>query len=364
MARLAIFVERYTIARGGELEALMRYKEVAERRGHEIHYLFRPELRKIPHYDALYIRALTDPLNASYVAARIAEMHGLPVIDDPSSIRICCDKVNMYRQLQRASVLIPETRYLSRSDLTPDGAQKLLLELGSPLVLKAPHSSFSSHVEKASTPDELITIGKRFLHRSDRILAQSFVPTSFDWRVGVLAGEPLYACRYTIPEHTFKIHAQIDGRKCEGRVEGSKIADVPKSVIDAAVNASNAIGQGLYGVDLKLTADGLAYVIEVNDNPTINAGEEDQFAPDIYERIVCHLLEGKRDVVRTQPMPARSETIARELSSQANAYVALEAALVAEVRAPVRPVVGMNPRPVVEMSSCGGGEHDPASNAK
>lgn len=298
MAKLAVFVERYTIARAGELEALMRYKTVAEARDHEIHYLFRPELAKIPNYDALFIRALTDPLNASYVAARIAEMHGLPVIDDPKSIRICCDKINMYRHLQRANVPIPATVFLGRNDLTPARAEEILAQLGTPAILKAPHSSFSSHVEKAHTPDEFVTIGKRFMHRSDRILAQKFVRTHFDWRVGVLNGEPLYACRYTIPENTFKVHANINGRKCEGRVEGSRLEDVPPSIIDAATRAARAIGTSLYGIDLKITPDGSVYVIEVNDNPTISAGEEDSYAPEIYEKIVCHLLEPGAKVER------------------------------------------------------------------
>jgi len=89
MGRLAVFVERYTISASAELEALLRYRSAADEIGHEVHYLFRPELRKIPRYDALFIRALTDPLNSAFVAARIAEMHGMPVVDDSRSILVC-----------------------------------------------------------------------------------------------------------------------------------------------------------------------------------------------------------------------------------------------------------------------------------
>jgi glutathione synthase/RimK-type ligase-like ATP-grasp enzyme len=42
-----------------------------------------------------------------------------------------------------------------------------------------------------------------------------------------------------------------------------------------AVAAANLIGRGLYGVDIK-EADGRTYMIEVNDNPNIDAGNEDQ----------------------------------------------------------------------------------------
>ena len=46
------------------------------------------------------------------------------------------------------------------------------------------------------------------------------------------------------------------------------------------------IGRGLYGVDVKLLGRS-AYVIEVNDNPTIEAGEEDAvLGEELYERIM------------------------------------------------------------------------------
>lgn len=291
MGKLAVFVERYTIARAEELEALLRFKQAAERHGHELHYLFRPELRKIPRFDAVFLRALTDPLNASYVAARLAELHGIPVIDDSHSIRICCDKVAMYRQMQRAGVAIPETRVLRPCHVTHAFGERLLAELGAPLILKAPHSSFSSHVEKVDSPEDFVATGHRFLYRADRIVAQAFVESAFDWRVGVLDGKPLYTCRYGIAANTFKVQAVVNGHLCYGRVESVPVEDAPEAVVRTGIAAARAIGNGLYGVDLKVDRNGHVVVIEVNDNPTINAGDEDVHAPDLYERIVLHLLE-------------------------------------------------------------------------
>lgn len=295
MGKLAVFVERYTIARSEELEALLLFKQAAEAHGHELHYLFRPELSKIPRFDALFIRALTDPLNASYVASRLAELHGLPVIDDSHSIRVCCDKVNMYRHLLRAGVSIPPTRFLRPADVTEATAEQLFAELGPLLVLKAPHSSFSTHVEKVETPGEFVKTGQRFLYRADRLVVQAFVRSTFDWRVGVLDGEPLYVCRYLIPDKTFKVQAIVDGHILYGQVESMPVADAPPTVVRTALAAANAVGRGLYGVDLKEDADGNALVIEVNDNPSINAGDEDEYAPDVYERIVLHLMNARRE---------------------------------------------------------------------
>ncbi|HSG99292.1 MAG TPA: RimK family alpha-L-glutamate ligase [candidate division Zixibacteria bacterium] len=290
MGELGIYVERYTISNSSEMNALMRLSQVARKLNHRVDFLFRPDMYKIPEYDALYIRALTDPLNSAYVAARTAEMLGLRVLDDPDSIRICCDKVCMYRHLQSAGAPIPETRFIDRHELNKAWAERLLDELGRPVVLKAPNSSFSMYVEKAEKPDEALAIAKRFLRRADRVVAQRFIRSSFDWRVGILAGQPLYVCQYMIPRARWKIMTHTpEGRTIEGSTRGIPLEAAPPGLLDCAVNAAKAIGGGLYGVDLKQVEDSFV-VIEVNDNPTINAGEEDQASGELYERLIQYLL--------------------------------------------------------------------------
>jgi glutathione synthase/RimK-type ligase-like ATP-grasp enzyme len=112
--------------------------------------------------------------------------------------------------------------------------------------------------------------------------------------VGVLNGEPLYTCRYLIPSKTFKVQAIIDGKIEYGKVETVPVSEAPREVVEAALKASAVVGNGLYGVDIKQIDDGQVMVIEVNDNPSINAGDEDRYAPDLYERIVLYLLEERR----------------------------------------------------------------------
>ena len=270
--------------------ALMKLGQVAHMLGHRLDFLFRPDMYKIPGYDAIFIRALTDPLNSSYVAARLAQMNGLRVIDDPESIYICCDKVNMYRHLQDKNVPMPETQFLIESDLNHATGARLLESMGAPLVLKAPNSSFSMYVEKVATPEEFVAVGTRYLRRADRVVAQKFVRSQFDWRVCVLAGEPLFVCQYMIPKKRWKIMTYTDaGRAIYGEVKGIPISEADPELIDVAVQAAAAIGTGLYGVDLKQTDDGYL-VIEVNDNPTINQDEEDQEAPELYEKLITYLV--------------------------------------------------------------------------
>lgn len=290
MARIGVYVEKYNISRSEEMEALTRFSYVARRLGHQADFLFRADTSKIPQYDAIYIRALTDPLNSAYVAARTAELNGIRVIDQPDSIYICCDKVNMYRHLQNAGVPLPETIYLEESDLTLDKGDELLQHLGSPVVLKAPNSSFSMYVEKIHTPEDFVKVGNRFMRRADRLVAQKFVVSDFDWRICILAGEPLFACQYTFPKKRWKVLTYVEnGKAVYGPIKGIELETVPPRLIEIALQAGNAIGNGLYGVDLKQEGDQYV-VIEVNDNPTISAGEEDQKAPMVYERIIRYLV--------------------------------------------------------------------------
>jgi glutathione synthase/RimK-type ligase-like ATP-grasp enzyme len=74
-----------------------------------------------------------------------------------------------------------------------------------------------------------------------------------------------------------------------GAFEVFKIEEVPKKIIDIAIKATRLIGNGLYGVDVK-EVDGKAYIIEINDNPNIDAGVEDLVIKDVYTRVIKHLL--------------------------------------------------------------------------
>jgi glutathione synthase/RimK-type ligase-like ATP-grasp enzyme len=62
--------------------------------------------------------------------------------------------------------------------------------------------------------------------------------------------------------------------------------EVPKPVLQAAIKAAKAVGDGLYGVDIKQVGNAV-YVIEVNDNPSIDAGVEDKYlGKALYELIM------------------------------------------------------------------------------
>jgi glutathione synthase/RimK-type ligase-like ATP-grasp enzyme len=66
------------------------------------------------------------------------------------------------------------------------------------------------------------------------------------------------------------------GGRVEGRTVAVAVGEAPAVVVQTALQAANLIGSGFYGVDLKQTAQDACYVMEVNDNPNVDAGNEDQ----------------------------------------------------------------------------------------
>jgi glutathione synthase/RimK-type ligase-like ATP-grasp enzyme len=71
----------------------------------------------------------------------------------------------------------------------------------------------------------------------------------------------------------------------EGESITMSVGEAPEQVVDMAVRAANLVGNGLYGVDLKQVED-RCYLIEVNCNPNIDAGVEDEVLGDALYREV------------------------------------------------------------------------------
>jgi len=76
------------------------------------------------------------------------------------------------------------------------------------------------------------------------------------------------------------------GPRKYGKFETIPVEIAPRHVVRAARKAASLIGNGLYGVDVKQT-NGASFVIEVNDNPNIDAGVEDKVLKgELYRRIM------------------------------------------------------------------------------
>jgi glutathione synthase/RimK-type ligase-like ATP-grasp enzyme len=144
------------------------------------------------------------------------------------------------------------------------------------------------------------------LEDSDLILAQEYVPTQFDWRVGVLNRAPLYVCQYFMSKNHWQIvKHEADGRFEEGTFKTHAVEQAPREVVELALRATGLIGDGLYGVDIKQTDRG-PVVIEINDNPNLEVGVEDAVIKDeLYRRVLADLV--RRIELRGRQVSAAGE---------------------------------------------------------
>jgi glutathione synthase/RimK-type ligase-like ATP-grasp enzyme len=292
LARIACFVEKYNFSDQREALALQNFQRTAEERGHEFKFLFREGIPEIPKYDAVFIRATTDPLYTAYIVSKTAWELGRKVIDDPESIQICGNKIHLYDLFKKHNVPHIPTLFLNKEELHHKRLLEVFEAFGKPIVVKAPYTSFSRYVEKVACETSFRDVAKRFFRKSDVLAVQAFMPTAFDWRVGVLNHEILYVCKYMMPKGRWKHGAKRRGKPTFiwGRTVSLKRENAPARLKEVALKACEVIGHGLYGVDIK-EANGNHVVVEVNDNPSIYAGYEDLRSKDLYGKIIAYLAD-------------------------------------------------------------------------
>ncbi|MBT0585866.1 RimK family protein [Alteromonas oceanisediminis] len=255
-------------------KALKNFVKAAEQVGIHAELITPKQASSIASYDALFIRETTAINHHTYRLARKAEQDGLIVMDDATSILRCCNKVFLHDAFSYNKVPSPKSDFVSEaSDKT---CARLAESFGFPMVLKLPESSFSIGVYKVENIAELKAKLLSMLEQSALVLIQEFLRTEYDWRVGVLNGKPIYACRYFMARNHWQIYNHSSKTHFSGNFETLPTFEVPKPVLDAAVKASLVAGKGLYGVDLK-HANGQVYVIEVNDNPSLESKVEDKY---------------------------------------------------------------------------------------
>lgn len=266
-------------------KALDFFVNAGESLGLNIDFIDKNDGRSLAEYDALFIRATTSVNHYTYRFARRALQENMVVIDDPQSIVKCTNKVYFAELMRSHQIVTPETIFVSKYD-------KQLPPIQFPCVLKRPDSAFSLGVVCVDSQKELQKSLNQFFKTSDLILVQPFIPTEFDWRIGVLDHKPLFACRYYMAKGHWQIYNwQPSASQVVGDYDTIPLHEVPEGVMKMALKATRLIGDGLYGVDIKSHGD-QHYVIEVNDNPNIDFGIEDKIHGDeLYQTIMSVFLQ-------------------------------------------------------------------------
>ena len=300
---IAVLYDEHDPYKASSNETLDRLERIAARRGLRMERIGPSDLARLGEHDALFIRTVTGIDQPAHRFAVRAEALGLPVIDDPRSIIRCSNKIFLHELLSRDAVAMPKTVVFGRGV----GFSELSSQLGAPYIVKLPDGSFSGAVFKIKDAADHAARVEDLIRRSPLLVAQAYMPTAFDWRVTVLDGKPLFVARYDMAPGHWQIRATSPSGVRYGRVEAVPRDEAPAEVVRAGLRAARLVGDGLYGVDLKETASGVV-VIEVNDNPNLDLGYDDEADGDvIYEDIVSWFerrLPKERPMKRPRPKPA------------------------------------------------------------
>lgn len=269
--------------------AMRKFLEAAELLGMTAECITPKDARRIAGFDALFIRDTTRVDHYTYELSRQAAEAGMVVIDDPESILRCTNKIYLNELLIRHHVPTPKTLVVHQ-----DNVDRIAPALGLPCILKQPDGAFSQGVVKIESEAALLAKVNELLRESELVLAQEYLPTEFDWRIGVLDRRPLFVCKYYMAPGHWQIIKHEHHRMSEGRTEALSVGEAPDEVVKIAVQAADLIGDGFYGVDLKQVGCQY-YVIEINDNPNVDAGNEDAVLSDALYREVMGVFRKRID---------------------------------------------------------------------
>ncbi len=284
---MGILVNPSEVEPPSDEKAVKLFVRAAEKNGFNVDLIDKEEYHRIPEFNALFLRETTGVNHHTFRFAQRAQAEGLVVIDDPESILRCCNKVYLAELLKNYNIPAPRTIVFNR-----DGMEKAAASMEYPLILKEPDSAYSLGVKRVGDKKEFLEIAAPALEKSSLLLAQEYLPTEFDWRVGIINREPLYVCRYYMAaDHWQIMNWNETGSRRYGKWDVMHVHDAPPQVVKIALRAANLVGDGLYGVDIK-TIGRQCYVIEINDNPSVEAGLEDKVLRDeLYNKIMRVFFE-------------------------------------------------------------------------
>ncbi len=270
-------------------KALKRFYKAALEAGFNTEFITKNDFDQIIQYDALFIRETTNVNHHTFRFAKKAASLGLAVIDDPASILKCTNKVYLHELLHAHKILIPKSFVI-----TEENCNSIPEKMAFPFILKQPDGAFSKGVFKINNLEEFKKVRDNMFEKSDLLIAQEFLPTPFDWRIGIIDSQVIYVCKYFMASQHWQIVNWSANKEAsrDGEVECIAVDQAPSGLLKTALKATSLIGKGLYGVDMK-EVEGKFYVIEINDNPNIDAGIEDKILKDKLYDIIMEVFLNK-----------------------------------------------------------------------
>ena len=196
-----------------------------------------------------------------YLSA-VLEKSGLRLFNRHQAVRVCDDKAETYIALSRNGVIFPKTIFGAlcyRGDLTikKEWADKIINELGLPVIVKESYGSMGKGVYKADDRAQLLSIMEQVKLKPHLFQEYAGEKAGVDVRVIVIGGKAVAAMkRENKDDFRSNVGAGGKGKKIELLPEFKKTAET----------CAKVLGLDYCGVDLLYGKDGAAIVCEVNSN--------------------------------------------------------------------------------------------------
>src|SRR4029079_16746259 len=87
-------------------------------------------------------------------------------------------------------------------------------------------------VVKIESEENLRKEAERFFEKSELIVAQEWLPSDFDWRVGIYDRRPLFVAKYFMAPGHWQVNKVVDGQLVDGKTEAMTIGEAPQHAIN------------------------------------------------------------------------------------------------------------------------------------
>lgn len=177
---MAILVNPEEALPPSDKPAIARFIRAASALGIRAETVTAAGLDNIANYDALFIREGTAIDHPTYRLSLRAEKAGLVVMDDPTSILRCCNKVFLHDAFDYQGVPSLQTEVVM--DASPETLDRLEGQFSYPVVIKTPEGSFSSGVFKAASREALQQRLESLFRETALVLVQEYRVRLAYWR--------------------------------------------------------------------------------------------------------------------------------------------------------------------------------------
>ena len=201
----------------------------------------------------------------------LLEVMGIATIGSgPLACARAMDKVQAKALFRSKEVPTPASLSFDAESLDK-ALQEAIDTLGLPLIMKPQDGGSTIAVHRVTTPDQAVSAARSILATFDRVLVEPFI-SGRELTVGVLEIDredvalPVIEIRF--PGDLFDYKAKYTEGEAEFLAPAPLSPDVASCVQDVAVQAHQALScHGFSRVDIRLSEEGIPYVLEVNALP-------------------------------------------------------------------------------------------------